>query len=261
MHQIIKNKRNRHLNESTIFETNYYKMKKHILFLSLISFFTITSFSQATKPKPVVKPTIPAVVLKTAKDSASYAMGVFIVSVYIQQGITNINSNLVARAIDDIQNKQPRKLDDAQANTAVMNYLTKIQSEKSQPTISAGEKFLAENKKRPGVQTTASGLQYEIIAAGTGIIPVNGDTVVCDYKGTLLDGTEVDNSYTKGVPLTISVNRLITGWTEALLMMPVGSKWKLYIPYNLGYGPADYYAIPGGSLLIFEMELLNVLKK
>ena len=124
----------------------------------------------------------------------------------------------------------------------------------------AGNTFLAENKKRPGVKSTASGLQYEVITEGTGVKPEATDSVTCNYRGTLINGTEFDNSYSRGQPVTFALDRVIHGWTEGLQLMTVGSRYKFYIPYTLGYGPFDNGPIPGGSALIFEVELLNVKK-
>jgi FKBP-type peptidyl-prolyl cis-trans isomerase FklB len=139
--------------------------------------------------------------------------------------------------------------------------MMQIEEEKVKPTIDAGNAFLAENKKRPGVKTTASGLQYEVITEGTGIKPTAQDTFVCHYRGTLIDGTEFDASANRGQPLVLPVTSVIRGWTEGLQLMSVGSKYKFYIPYTLGYGPIDNGAIPGGSALIFEVELLDVKRK
>ncbi len=152
-------------------------------------------------------------------------------------------------------------MDDAAANTCMNNYMTKVQAEKSKPRIDSGTAFLAKNKTKPGVNTTASGLQYEVITEGTGIKPTAIDTFVCHYRGTFLDGVEFDASYNRGEPLIYPLNQVIPGWTEGLQLMSVGSKYKFYIPYNLAYGAFDYNSIPGGSLLIFEMELLDVKKK
>ena len=105
---------------------------------------------------------------------------------------------------------------------------------------------------------TASGLQYEVITEGSGPKPTVKDTVVCNYKGTFLDGKEFDNSYKRGTPIEFPVTGVIRGWTEILQLMPAGSKYKVYVPYQLGYGNNDYNGIPGGSLLIFEIELLSV---
>lgn len=208
-----------------------------------------------TKAKPVsaAKP-----VMKNMLDSASYAIGIFTVNSFRQYGITNMNSALVARAIEDMLANKKILLSDSAANASISNYISKLQSEKSKPNIAAGEKYLAENKKRQGVQVTPSGLQYEIITAGTGSIPKPGDSVTCNYKGMFIDGTVFEDSYKSGKPVTFAVTGVIPGWTEALLMMTVGSKWKLYVPYQKAYGINDYFAIPGGSALIFELELLGI---
>lgn len=122
----------------------------------------------------------------------------------------------------------------------------------------AGEKFLAENKTKEGVQTTASGLQYKIIKKGNGAVPADTSRVEVNYRGTLIDGTEFDSSYKRKKSATFLANRVIKGWTEALTMMPVGSKWELYIPYELAYGSRQSGKIKPFSALIFEVELLGI---
>ena len=156
----------------------------------------------------------------------------------IQQGLgdVKINSTHFTRALNDILGKKKTLLDDVTANTLLTNYMTKIQEKKSKAVIEEGEKFLAQNKLKPGVITTASGLQYEVITEGTGIKPTAIDTFVAHYRGTLLNGTEFDASYNRGQPLTYPVNKVVPGWIEGLQLMAVGSKYKFYIPYNLGYG-------------------------
>ncbi len=124
----------------------------------------------------------------------------------------------------------------------------------------AGEKYLAENKGKEGVQTTPSGLQYKVLTAGTGAIPADSSTVKVNYKGTLIDGTEFDSSYKRNEPATFRANQVIKGWTEALTMMPVGSKWELYIPQDLAYGARDAGTIKPFSTLVFEVELLGIEK-
>ena len=125
-----------------------------------------------------------------------------------------------------------------------------------------GKKFLAENKKRPGVVELPNGLQYEIIKQGTGEKPKATDTVKAHYAGSLINGQEFDNSYKRGQPLVIPVSGVIQGWVQALQLMPVGSKWKLYIPSNLGYGDRGAGgAIPGGATLIFEIELIEIVNR
>ena len=125
----------------------------------------------------------------------------------------------------------------------------------------AGEKFLAENKTKEGVVTTESGLQYKIIKAGKGEIPTKSSTVKVHYKGTLIDGTEFDSSYNRNAPTSFRADQVIAGWTEALTMMPVGSKWELYIPQELAYGVRDAGKTKPFSALIFEVELLEIEKK
>lgn len=198
------------------------------------------------------------IILKNIRDSASYAAGIYAVNFFRGFDITNFNTAIIAKAINDLQANKKPLLNDSLANMVALRYQQKTQMIKNKPTIDAGQKFLAENKKRTGVITTKSGLQYEIIRQGTGIVPAKEDKVSCHYTGSYIDGTEFNNSYTMGGPIEFSVNGVIKGWTEALLMMPVGSKWKLYVPYYLGYGPGQYQTIPGGSALIFEIDLLAI---
>src|SRR5690349_10107183 len=184
--------------------------------------------------KPAAKPPTPAVQLKNLEDSANYAMGLSIANFYRQQGVTKINSTLVTRAINDAMSGKPTLLNDAQTSTVLMTYLNKQQMTKSKPNIDACNNFLATNKKKQGVVTTASGLQYEVITEGTGPKPTLKDTVVCNYKGAFLDGNEFDNSYKRGTPAEFPLTNVIRGWTEVLQLMPVGSKYKVYVPYQLG---------------------------
>lgn len=142
-----------------------------------------------------------------------------------------------------------------------MDYYRKAQMERKYGANRiAGEDFLKENAKRKEVKTTPSGLQYEVLTAGTGDIPNQADRVKVNYQGTLIDGTEFDSSYKRGQPATFGCSQVIKGWTEALTMMPVGSKWKLYIPQELAYGERESGKIPPYSALIFEVELLSIEK-
>ncbi|HEY0433100.1 MAG TPA: FKBP-type peptidyl-prolyl cis-trans isomerase [Chitinophagaceae bacterium] len=204
------------------------------------------------------KTTTPGIHLKTLEDSANYAMGLSIANFYKSQGVKRLNSAIVSRAMNDVMNGQEPMINEMQANSAIMTYLNKQQVAKSQPNITACNNFLDENKKKSGITTTASGLQYEVITQGTGPKPTIKDTVVCNYKGAFINGTEFDNSYKRGQPAEFPLTNVIRGWTEVLQLMPVGSKYKVYVPYQLGYGAADYNGIPGGSLLIFDIELLSV---
>lgn len=202
----------------------------------------------------------PPPVLKNITDSASYAIGMSVANFYKQQGIKTINSSLVTRAINDVMGGKPTLFDEPTANSCMNDYMSKIQSEKSKPRMDSGVTFLAKNKLRPEVKTTASGLQYEVIKEGSGEKPTAKDSVTCHYKGTLLNGTVFDNSYDRGQPITFPLGGVIPGWTEGLQLMSVGSKYKFYIPYSLAYGAFDYGPIPGGSTLTFEVELLEVRK-
>jgi FKBP-type peptidyl-prolyl cis-trans isomerase len=230
-------------------------MKRLVLFVFVLGVVT-TLHAQPGKVAP--KKTVP--VLKNLKDSVSYAIGLSVANFYKQQGITSVNPAMVSKAIDDILAGKKSLLDDATANTCMNVYMNRMQEQKSKVVIEEGKAFLAKNKTKAGVKTTATGLQYEVIKEGTGVKPTAQDSVTCHYRGTFINGTGFDNSYDRGQPITFYLGRVIAGWTEALQLMPVGSKYKIYVPYTLGYGPTDYNGIPGGSALIFEIELLDVKK-
>jgi FKBP-type peptidyl-prolyl cis-trans isomerase len=237
-------------------------MKKILLFSTLLTGFTVAIAQPGTKPplKPVVKPAGP--ILKTTIDSISYILGESAGYNLSQQGFGSVklNMSLYNRGMGDILGKKKPLLDDQTANAMINRYYMKMQEEKSKGVIQEGEQFLATNKLRPEVKTTASGLQYEILTQGTGERMAVTDTFVCHYRGTLLNGTEFDASYNRGQPLTMAANQVIQGWTEGLQLMPVGSKYKFYIPYQLGYGTMGQGQIPGGAMLIFEVELLGIKK-
>jgi FKBP-type peptidyl-prolyl cis-trans isomerase len=206
----------------------------------------------ATKPAAAMTPT----------DSLSYSIGVQVAEYYKTMGVEKINTDYVAKAFHDVLNNKPLTISEDESNMNIQQKLQQFMATKVSAVKEAGKKFLEENKKRPGVVTLPDGLQYEIITKGTGPIPKATDTVQANYIGTLINGEEFDNSYKRGTPLTIPVSGVIRGWTEALELMPVGSKWKLFIPSDLGYGDrVAGGAIPGGSALIFEIELLNIVNK
>jgi FKBP-type peptidyl-prolyl cis-trans isomerase FklB len=218
--------------------------------------------------KPIVKPVPkPASILKTKNDTLSYIMGEVVAFALLQQnpGLSEIgptNATAFMKAYNDIRGKQPTLVDDVSANTFLNNYMTKLMEVKAKPRIDSGKVFLANNKLRKEVKVTNSGLQYEVIREGTGIKPTAVDTFVCNYRGTLINGTEFDASANRGTPLVMAVNQVIPGWTEGLQLMSVGSKYKFWIPYNIGYGVmGNGPGIPGGSALIFDVELLDVKKK
>lgn len=239
-------------------------MKKLFAFVIMIGAVNLacaqTGSKPATKPATKPAPATPAV-LKTLNDSVSYVIGMSAATFYKQQGITKLNSALVTRGINDVFGGKKLLVDDMAANSVMNKYMMEIQKQKSKGAIDSGAAFLKQNKNKPGVKTTATGLQYEVITEGTGARPTAEDSVTCHYFGKLLNGFEFDNSYNRGQPITFSLKGVIPGWTEGLQLMTVGSKYKFYVPYTLGYGAMDYGPIPGGSTLVFEVELLDVKKK
>lgn len=173
----------------------------------------------------------------------------------------NLLAGFVAGVINKggLMNKEDAR---AYTQTAMDAIKEKATAEKYADNKAAGEKFLTENKGKEGVVTTPSGLQYKVLTKGTGAIPADTCKVKVNYKGTLIDGTEFDSSYKRNEPATFRANQVIKGWTEALTMMPVGSKWELYIPYDLAYGTRESGGgqIKPFSALIFEVELLGIEK-
>jgi FKBP-type peptidyl-prolyl cis-trans isomerase FklB len=203
--------------------------------------------------------------LKTEKDSVSYAIGLNIGTRLKQQSV-DIDAGLVARGINDAGSNGTRLLTEDQAES-VINTLQQQIAAKQDSVKKAlgmknkldGEAFLAENKKKEGVIVLPDGLQYKILKEGNGKKPKADETVTVNYRGTLIDGTEFDSSTKRGEPSTFRVNGIIKGWTEALQMMPVGSKWQLFIPPELAYGERGAgNLIPPNATLIFEVELLSI---
>lgn len=192
-------------------------------------------------------------------DKISYALGLSIANNFITSGINKLDVKVFAKAIEDVLNQKQPDMDYEEAKNIINEYFSKLQEEKLVINLEAGKKFLEENKKRPEVVTLPSGLQYEIITKGDGKIPVATDQVKCHYHGSLIDGTVFDSSVQRGTPATFGVNQVIPGWVEALQLMPVGSKWKLFIPSDLAYGAAGAgQAIEPNSTLVFEVEVLGI---
>ena len=179
---------------------------------------------------------------------------------YREQGVKSINNNLVVKALNDVKNGKPL-LDDSQINNIIVSFMTNMKSEKAQGAKKEGQAFLDSNKNNPGVVTLPSGLQYLVVTEGTGPKPALTDKVKVHYQGTLINGKIFDSSIQRGEPIEFNVNGVIAGWTEALQLMPVGSKWKLFIPSDLGYGDNGAGAdIKPGATLIFDVELLDIVK-
>jgi len=204
--------------------------------------------------------------LKTDKDKFSYALGMNFGEQFKKQGL-DLDTAVFAKAFAETFNGSKTAMTDDEMKTvltaAAQEFRKKLaaqQAEKGTAAQKEGEAFLAANKAKEGVVTLPSGLQYKILKAGTGEKPTLEDTVVCNYKGTLINGTEFDASAKHGGPATFPVKGVIAGWTEALQLMPVGSKWQLFVPSNLAYGEQGPGDIGPNATLIFEVELVSVQK-
>lgn len=231
----------------------------------------IVELTKDKKPLPPARKGLPATaLLKTLQDSASYAVGFNVANNIQQQQFGEVSASQICKAIADVNSKKTTMLTAELSNQIVQKHMQKLYeklqaaaAEKINAEKAKGEAFLAANKLRPGVITTTSGLQYEILKHGdsTSATPKPTDQFVAHYAGTLIDGTEFDNSYKRGTPLTLGVSQVIAGWIEALQLMHIGDKFKIYMPSSLGYGDRGAGAgIPGGAALIFEMELLGINK-
>lgn len=238
-------------------------MKRLLFIVPVLILFSCAGTKKTASVMPVAPIVeVPKDTVMSAIDSLSYAMGVQTASYYKSQGAENINSAMVKKAYDDVYNNDSLKIPAETCNTTIQQKLQQYMAEKNEKAKEEGIKFLEENKKRPGVVTLPSGLQYEVIKEGAGPMPKSTDTVKAHYAGSLIDGKEFDNSYKRGEPITIPVTGVIQGWVQALQLMPVGSKWKLFIPSDLGYGDRGAGgAIPGGAVLIFDIELLEIVNK
>jgi FKBP-type peptidyl-prolyl cis-trans isomerase FklB len=242
---------------------------------------TTPAASAATTPKSATTPAkktgtaakTAAPALTTRKQKFSYALGMNIGTGY-SQGLkkqsVEVDWNLVAQGMKDAAAGRKTQLTEDQAKAVlneVQSEVHKQQDEKTKATAAKnkteGDAFLAANKSKEGVVTLPSGLQYKILTAGTGPKPTASDSVVCNYKGTLINGTEFDSSYKRGQPATFGVGQVIKGWTEALQLMPVGSKWQLVIPSSLAYGERGEPrgGIEPNSTLVFEVELMSIVDK
>lgn len=197
--------------------------------------------------------------LKTADDSLAYSLGVLIANNLKQEGFTKLRPELITAGLTAVINGEKPLLSMDACNTIVRENAVKQQMKQHEGNKASGEAFLAENKKRDGVVSLDNGLQYEILKEGNGKKPKATDKVLVHYHGTLIDGTTFDSSVDRGEPITFGLNQVIKGWTEILQLMPVGSKWRVYIPYTLAYGDQGAgQSIKPYSTLIFEIELLGI---
>jgi FKBP-type peptidyl-prolyl cis-trans isomerase len=224
--------------------------------------------TSATKPKSAATGSKAPLTLKTDKDKASYAIGMNI-GKSLHRDSVDVDPNIIARGLKDALAGGKTLMTDDEAKAAMVAMQTELRKQQQAKMEAAGEAnkkegeaFLASNKAQDGVVTLPDGLQYKVLKEGTGPKPQTNDSVVCNYRGTLLDKTEFDSSYKRGQPATFRVGQVIKGWNEALQLMPVGSKWQLFIPADLAYGPRGAGgAIGPNATLLFEVELLSIQDK
>ena len=229
--------------------------RKWILAAAMALLTATAAVAQDTAPEP-----------QTDKDKFSYALGMNFGENFRKQGL-DLDPAVFSKAFADAFNNGKTAMSEQDMRTLLTAAAQEIQKKQAatQAEMGAkaqaeGDKFLADNKTKEGVVALPSGLQYKILKQGTGDKPTPEDTVVCNYKGTLIDGTEFDASEKHGGPATFPVNGVIAGWTEALQLMPVGSKWQLFVPSSLAYGPQGPQAIGPNATLIFEVELVSIQK-
>jgi len=192
-------------------------------------------------------------------DKVSYCFGLSIASNLLSSGVNTINTEAFVDAIRTVYAGQMPEIKPEEANRILQDYFNKLQNERGKAAKEAGEQFLKDNKSKEGVVTLESGLQYKVISTGNGAIPKSSDTVKCHYEGRLINGAVFDSSIRRGEPAEFPVNGVIAGWVEALQLMPVGSKWQLYIPSDLAYGPHGAgQSIGPNETLIFDIELLDI---
>jgi FKBP-type peptidyl-prolyl cis-trans isomerase FklB len=220
---------------------------------------TTTHRTTATKPKPLV--------LTTEKDKQSYAIGLNVGQSLHRDGIV-VDPKIVVQGLQDAMAGGKVLLTDDQIKTVMTDLKNQVRQQQEAKRLAAAETnkkdgaaFLTANATKAGVVALPSGLQYKVLVAGTGPKPAADDKVVCNYRGTLLDNTEFDSSYKRGQPATFPVTGVIKGWTEALQLMPVGSKWQLFIPADLAYGERGQATIQPNATLVFEVELLSIQPK
>ncbi|HSS99443.1 MAG TPA: FKBP-type peptidyl-prolyl cis-trans isomerase, partial [Terriglobales bacterium] len=262
------------------------------LLLAVVTMLAGSAHAQTQPAAPAKKPTTPAksqpanaakapaktpaktgtaLSLTTRKDKFSYALGMNFgqgIGERLKQEKIEFDPAIVARAVRDALSGAKLQLTDEQAKAVLMEVQTEVakkhqelQKQLADKNKAAGDAYLAANKAKPGVVTLPDGLQYKILTPGTGPKPAGTDTVVANYKGTFVDGKEFDNSYKRNEPITIPVTGVIKGWTEALQLMPVGSKWQLAIPSDLAYGEHARPEIGPNQTLVFEVELLSIKPK
>ena len=198
---------------------------------------------------------------QTTIDALSHALGYSVGSNLKNSGFDTLNTEQFVKGLMEAIDEGDNPTKAQEANTVIQQYMEEQRKVQAEKMAGEGKAFLEENAKKEGVITLPSGLQYKVVKAGTGPKAVDGDKVTTHYTGRFIDGKVFDSSVERGQPATFGVNQVIKGWTEALKLMPEGSKWVLYIPYDLAYGERGQSSIPPYSTLIFDIELIDVVGK
>jgi FKBP-type peptidyl-prolyl cis-trans isomerase FklB len=243
---------------------NLLKKISFVLFAILVIMPAVAQKESKKKKKnePVPAPAPPPFSLKNKSDSVNYAIGVSICQMLQSQGLDSINAEVFSKGLTDFYNKKPTLISAEQAGPLLQQHFQMLYMKKMEAVKEEGIKCLETNKAKPGVVVLPSGLQYQVISTGTGPKPKVTDRVKVHYTGTLPDGKKFDSSVDRNEPAVFGVDQVIPGWTEALQLMNVGSKWKLVIPSELAYGErgAGNGQIPPNSVLLFDVELLGIEK-
>lgn len=230
-------------------------MKKIVILASMALIFSACSKSGMTVD------TSKDTELATELDSVSYLLGAdYADGLKNKAGLTEVDYKSFLTGMQRVFEGKEVEISEEIAGTFMRSYFGKLEEAKGAVAKASGDSFCLANKAKDGVLVTASGLQYKVIKEGAGALPQAGQEVSVHYTGKLIDGTVFDSSVDRGEPAKFKTNEVIPGWTEALLMMPVGSKWELVIPSNLGYGPRATGPIPANATLVFEVELLDITK-
>jgi FKBP-type peptidyl-prolyl cis-trans isomerase FklB len=246
-----------------------------ITLVALLMFSAFASYAEDAKPSPSSPVNPPATSsFKEEKDKISYSLGVDIGRT-LQKFQLDLNESALSQGIADVLDKKPMAMTDQELQQTLQAFQQKMMQQQqeamskkqdemkvvAEKNKADGKKFLDDNVKKTGVKSTPSGLQYKVVKEGSGDKPTDADVVETNYRGTTIDGKEFDSSAKHGSSFSFPVNGVIKGWSEALKMMPVGSKWELYVPSDLAYGDEGYGEdIPPGSTLVFEVELLSIKK-
>ncbi len=237
-------------------------MKKAMFWTALIALALLAAPAMAQNPPAGDAAAQPAKEKSTAKvetdvDKVSYGLGVQL-GQFLKRLSLEPNKELFMQGVDDILANREPAVGEKEISEAVKTFAQKAQKERGEKTLKEGEAFMEANKTKEGVKVLPSGLQYKVITEGDGASPAATDKVKVNYAGHLIDGTEFDSSYKRGEPATFGVGQVIKGWTEALQLMKKGAKWQLFIPAGLAYGSAEQRTIPANSVLIFDVELLDI---